>query len=223
LPSEFALLADPTTETIFYKKFVEKKLQTFEYQGRTQEIIEEEFENKRQKVKEDTKGPFIICVDTSGSMHGTPETVAKMLCFAILKIAIRENRKCYLISFSTGIETLNLTDLKNSLDKIIQFLSMSFCGGTDATPAMQETLRMLETEDYKKADVIFVSDFIMPDFDEKTHKQIAKAKENKIKFHSLVIGASQNKGVTKDFDNHWFYNPNSQNSVLTLVKNLYNL
>ena len=63
----------------------------------------------------------------------------------------------------------------------------------------------------------------MSDFDEKTHKQIVKAKENKIKFHSLVIGTIQNKGVTKIFDNHWFYNPNSQNSVLTLVKNLYNL
>ena len=223
LPSEFALLADPTTEMVFYKKFAEKKLQTFEYQGRTQEIIEEEFENKRQKAKENQKDAFIICVDTSDSMHGTPETVAKMLCFAILKIAIRENRKCYLISFSTGIETLNLTDLKNSLDKIVQFLSMSFYGGTDAVPAMQESLRMLETNDYKKADVIMVSDFVMSAFDEKTQKQIAKAKKNKTKFHSLVIGTSQNKGVIKDFDNNWFYNLKNQDSVLTLVKNLYDL
>lgn len=223
LPSEFALLADGTTETIFYKKLVEKKLQTFEYQGRTQEIIEEEFESKRQKSKDGKRGPFIICVDTSGSMHGTPETIAKMLCFAILKIAIRENRKCYLISFSTSIETLNLTDLKNSLEKIIQFLSMSFHGGTDASPAMRESLRMLETEDYKKADVIMVSDFVMPAFDETTQKQITKAKEKKTKFHSLVIGTSQNKGVIKDFDNNWFYNPSSQDSVLTLVKNLHEL
>jgi len=223
LPSEFALLADPTTEMIFYKKFTEKKLQTFEYQGRTQEIIEEEFENKRQKAKDGQKGPFIICVDTSGSMHGTPETVAKLLCFAILKIAIRENRKCYLISFSTSIETLNLTDLKNSLDKIIQFLSMSFHGGTDATPAMLESLRMLKTEDYKKADVVMVSDFVMSAFDEHTHQQILQAKENKTKFHSLVIGTSQNKGVIKDFDNNWLYDLNSKENVLTLVKDLYKL
>jgi len=223
LPSEFALLADPISEVIFYKKIVEKKLQTFEYQGRTQEIINEEFENKRQKTKDGQKGPFIICVDTSGSMHGTPETVAKLLCFAILKIAIRENRKCYLISFSAGIETLNLTDLRNSLDKIILFLSMSFHGGTDATPAMQESLRMLETEDYKKADVVVVSDFVMPSFDERTHQQISQAKENKTKFHSLVIGTSQNKNVIKDFDNNWLYNLNSKENVLSLVKNLHNL
>jgi uncharacterized protein with von Willebrand factor type A (vWA) domain len=220
LPSEFALLADPTTESVFYKKFAEKKLQTFEYRGRTQEIIEETFENKHQKANEGKKGPFIICVDTSGSMHGTPETVAKMLCFAILKIAIRENRKCYLISFSTSIETLDLTDLKNSLDKIIQFLSMSFYGGTDASPAMQESLRVLETNDYKKADVLMISDFVMPAFTEITQKRIQKAKENGTKFHSLVIGESQNNAVIHDFDNNWLYITNNKNGIMDVVKQI---
>lgn len=223
LPSETALLADETMQIVFFKKFVEKKLQTFEYQAKVLSFKEEELQDKRQKQKEETQGPFIICVDTSGSMHGTPETVAKTLCFAILKIAIRDNRKCYLISFSTGIETLNLTDLKNSLGKIIEFLSMSFHGGTDATPAMREALRMLTTEDYKKADVIMLSDFVMSAFDKTTQEQILKAKENKTKFHSLVVGNSQNPATIADFDNNWFYDTNNPNSILTLVKNLNNL
>ena len=223
LPSETALLADETMQSVFFKKFAEKKLQTFEYQAKILSNIEEEFQDKRKKEKADAKGPFIICVDTSGSMHGTPEAVAKSLCFAILKIAIRENRKCYLISFSTGIETLNLTDLKNSLDKIIEFLSMSFYGGTDATPAMKEALLMLATEDYKKADVIMVSDFVMPTFDKTVDEQIKKAKEKKTKFHSLVIGSSQNQNIIKDFDNNWFYDPCRQDRILTLVKNLHDL
>jgi uncharacterized protein with von Willebrand factor type A (vWA) domain len=220
LPSETAFLADPTLQTVFFKKFAEKKLQTFEYQAKMLSYNEEEFQDKRQKEKENEKGPFIICVDTSGSMHGTPEYVAKTLCFAILKIAIRDNRKCYLISFSTGIETLNLTDLKNSLDKIISFLSMSFHGGTDATPAMREALRMLTTQDYKKADVIMVSDFVMSAFDQTTQRQIKTAKDNKTKFHSLVIGNSQNPQTIKDFDNNWFYDTNNPKSILTLVKNI---
>ena len=156
-------------------------------------------------------------------MHGTPETVAKTLCFAILKIAIRDNRKCYLISFSTGIETLNLTDLKNSLDKIISFLSMSFNGGTDATPAMQEALTMLTTQDYKKADVIMVSDFIMPSFNKITQEKIKTAKANETKFHSLVIGSSKNPATIQDFDNNWFYDANNPHSTLTLVKNIHNM
>jgi uncharacterized protein with von Willebrand factor type A (vWA) domain len=152
-----------------------------------------------------------------------PERVAKTLCFAILKIAIRENRKCFLISFSTGIETLNMTDLKNSLDKVIDFLSMSFHGGTDASPAMHEALRQLGNEQYKKADILMISDFVMPPFDIQTLEQINNAKENKTKFHSLVIGSSQNKSIITDFDNNWFYNPNSSADILTLVKNLHSL
>jgi len=220
LPAEAALLADETTEPLFYKKFSEKKLQTFEYQTKILSWEEEERKSKRQKEKEEKKGPFIICVDTSGSMHGTPETVAKTLCFTLLKMAVRDNRKCYLISFSTGIATLNLTDLKNNLEKLIEFLSMSFNGGTDATPAMREALRMLETEDYKKADVIMVSDFVMSGFDEQTKKQIVSAKENKTKFHSLVISDSGNKSTIEEFDSNWAYDANNKNCVLQLVKDI---
>jgi uncharacterized protein with von Willebrand factor type A (vWA) domain len=223
LPSEVALLSDEDTEWLFYKKFVEKKLQTFEYLSRLLAYKEEDFQDKRRKEKEDKKGPFIICVDTSGSMHGTPETIAKVLCFAILKIAIRDNRKCYLISFSTGIQTLDLTDLKNSLDKIVNFLCMSFHGGTDAIPAVREALRMLATEDYKKADVIMISDFIMSGFDPQTKQQILQAKENKTKFHSLVIGSSQNQAVVQEFDNNWIYDPTQPDRVITLVKNIHQL
>jgi len=220
LPAEAALLAEPILETVFYKKLVEKKLQTFDYQAKTLSYKEEEFQNKRQKAKEDKKGPIIICVDTSGSMHGTPEQVAKTLSFALLKIAIGENRKCYLISFSTGIETLELTDMRNNLEKLLDFLSMSFCGGTDAMPAMKEALRMLKTENYKKADVVMVSDFVMSGFDTETQKKIHSAKENKTKFHSLVIGDSGNPQTIEEFDNNWIYNLNDPKQVITLVKNI---
>jgi uncharacterized protein with von Willebrand factor type A (vWA) domain/radical SAM superfamily enzyme YgiQ (UPF0313 family) len=220
LPSEAALLSDEITDILFYKKFTEKKLQSFEYQAKILSYREESFQNSRQKTKEEAKGPFIICVDTSGSMHGTPEQVAKTLCFALLKTAVRDNRKCYVISFSTGIETLNLTDLKKDLHKLIGFLSMSFHGGTDASPALHEALRMLETEAYKKADVIMVSDFVMPCLDDQTKARITAAKESKTKFHSLVIGESENKGVIENFDNHWVYSTRNPHSILTLVKNL---
>ena len=223
LPAEAALLGDETTELLFYKKFSEKKLQTFQYQAKILSYREEELTNKRQKEKEEKKGPFIICVDTSGSMHGTPEAVAKTLCFALLKIAVRDNRKCYLISFSTAIETLNLTDIKNNLDKLIAFLSMSFHGGTDATPAMKEALRMLEAEDYKKADVIVVSDFIMSGFDEHTQGQIKAAQDNKTRFHSLLIGSSGNKGVINEFDHNWVYDVSDPQCAIKLVQNIRGL
>lgn len=223
LPSETALLADPSLQAVFMKKFAEKKLQTFEYEGRFLSSNKEDFLDKREKTKE-TKGPFIICVDTSGSMHGTPEMVAKTLCFAILKIAFRDNRKCFLISFSTGIETLDLSDLKNSLDKIVEFLSMSFHGGTDATPALQEALNQLEKEDYTKADLLMISDFVMAGLPDSITKKISSAKEKgKTKFHSLVIGSSQNTKAMISFDNNWFYQEGNNGSMIKLVKGLRDL
>ena len=116
-----------------------------------------------------------------------------------------------------------MSDLRNSLDKVIDFLSMSFNGGTDAGPAFNHALRMLTTEDYKKADVIMVSDFIMPILGESVTKQISQAKDNKTRFHSLVIGNSSNPATIKDFDNNWIYDPAHPDSMLTLVKNMHEL
>lgn len=220
LPSETALLADQDLEPVFYEKFAEKKLLTFDYQARSVSLKEEEITQKRKKEKDSPKGPFIICVDTSGSMHGTPENIAKVLCFAILKLAVRDNRKCYLISFSTEIQTLDLADLRNSLEKLAGFLSMSFYGGTDAVPAMKESLKMINTNDFKKADVIMVSDFIMPDVDSATREQVLKAKENQTRFHSLVIGQSLNKQLASLFDHTWIFDPGNHGNMLHLVKNL---
>jgi uncharacterized protein with von Willebrand factor type A (vWA) domain len=220
LPGETALLSDPDLELLFYKRFAEKKLQVYDYQGKIKDVQEEEVERLRFKSKEDKKGPIIICVDTSGSMHGAPETVAKTLCFAILKIALQERRKCYLISFSTAITTIDLTDFQHSLDKLLDFLGMSFQGGTDASPALQESLRMLDRDAYKKADVLMISDFVMGELGAELTQKIKAAQENATRFHSLVIGASANAGVVKAFDNNWVYDPARPEGLKSLLKQM---
>lgn len=223
LPSETVLLSDPVLEMLFFKKFAEKKLQTFEFEDRVKDFELDENKAGKQKGKGLGKGPFIICVDTSGSMHGMPEIIAKTICLAILKIALKENRNCYLITFSTKIATLDMSNLKNSMDKIIKFLSMSFHGGTDASPALEEATKMLATNEFKKADVLMISDFEMPGIRPKVSKEIQAAKENKTKFHSLVIGAHQNKEVVNDFDHNWYYDPRKKDSIFQLAKDLKKL
>lgn len=220
LPSETALLSETTTESIFFKKFAEKKLQTFEFQSHFLDTTEDKEKDKRLKAKESDKGPFVICVDTSGSMHGTPEYVAKVLCFAILKIAIEDKRRCYLISFSTSIQTMDLADLPNSLDKVVEFLQMSFQGGTDATPAIKHAIKMLNSENYKKADLLMISDFIMQGFDTNTITEIEKAKEQKSIFHSLTISNSSNQNIINQFDYNWVYNTQNPNAMIELVRNM---
>jgi uncharacterized protein with von Willebrand factor type A (vWA) domain len=209
LPSETVLLAEETAQFLFYKKFAEKKLQTFEYRGIASVFRTDGTRRAGWRRRETPKGPFILCIDTSGSMRGAAETVAKTLCFALLKTALQEKRACYLISFAVGLETLNLADLENALDGVIAFLSQSFYGGTDPMPVFHEALNMLETEAYRTADLIMVSDFFMPPLDDLTLARIREAKKNKTRFHSLLIGDQRDTAVNRillqDFDTNWSY------------------
>ena len=218
LPVEMSLLADVDTETIFYKKFAEKKLLTYDYNNLMS--VSENESTEINNEKEENKGPIILCVDTSGSMKGTPEQVAKMLSFALLKIAMKENRKCYLISFSNETSALDLSTLPDSIENLIDFLSMSFSGGTDATPAFEHALNLIQEEDFRKADILFISDFVMSEIEDELEDLIEEAQSNKTSFHSLTIGSSGNKKVLDIFDNHWVYNPNDLGNLVREIKKI---
>ena len=206
IPEELALLADDSTADLFDLKFMEKRLLCFENQGLIEVEHEEEKEQIVQVTEEDEMGPIIICVDTSGSMHGAPEVIAKAVTLYMATRAMKQDRKCYLINFSTNISTLDLS-AGLGLKDLLGFLKMSFHGGTDASPALKEALRQLQSEDYEQADILVVSDFVMSGLPEEITKSIGKAKEDKNKFYSLCIG---NHFYSNDlkliFDKSWVYN-----------------
>ena len=222
LPSEVSLLDDTTMETLFYLKFAERKLLTYDFWGYTSTSREYEVEEAVEKAEEE-KGPVIICVDTSGSMHGVPEKIAKTLCFAILRVALLQKRQCYLISFSTGIETIELSNFEKSLPDLIRFLTFSFHGGTDAAPALQEALRMLDTENYKKADVLMISDFVMGNLGNDLTSSIQERQNEGTEFHSLVIASSGNQRVIDVFDNNWVYDSSSSKPFKHILQKLSEL
>ena len=155
-------------------------------------------------------------------MEGTPEHVAKVCCFAILQMAAREQRSCYLISFSTGLQTINLLELQHSLDQLVRFLSMTFNGGTDINPPMYEALNMLQSRDYKDADVLMVSDFIMYQMQEPLLKRIRAEQQHGTQFHSLTVhsGTDPNPKVVEVFDNYWIYDPGSKDIARQLAEDL---
>ena len=227
LPSELALLKNPATKNLFKLKFAQKQLLSFRYENQVaseRRTIEQEEVEVSVNEKE-PKGPIIICVDTSGSMQGTPEMVAKTVTFALAKIAIEEKRNCYLISFSTNIETLDLSDFSNTkpLDNLVGFLRMSFWGGTDATPALAQALKMLKQKAYKNADVLMVSDFVMGTLPQEIDEAIKIEQKKETQFYSLVIGQTGNQNTIESFNHNWSYNTNDRFSNRHLVENLHSL
>lgn len=221
--AESSLLADPDTETIFLKKYADKGLQTFRYEHT--EVIESEnrFTETRELVRRKEKGPFIICIDTSDSMSGMAEQIAKVLCFAILKLAARDNRKAFLINFSVGVKVIDLFDISHSLDQIVAFLHMSFHGGTDISLALYEVLRQLRTESYKDADVLIVSDFIMYKLADDLLDQIRQQQQLDTRFHCLTLSDEPNPEVIDQFDTTWSYDPQDKGVVRKLAGDLSTL
>ena len=225
LPSELALMKNPATKKLFQLRFAQKQLLSFEYQRNVERTRKESTQEEVSIEKKEPKGPIIICVDTSGSMHGTPENIAKTVTFALSKIALEEERKCYLISFSTGIETLDMSDFKkgDSLQKLVRFLQMSFNGGTDASPALQHAIKMLQSNDYKNADVLMISDFVMANLPRNLIDAIEVEKEKNTDFYSLVIGTSGKQDTIDYFNHNWSYNTNDIHASRHLVEQLHSI
>lgn len=221
LPSELSLMKNPALNKLFQLKFAQKQLLSYDYQIQEESDVESKEKEEVEIEKKEKKGPVIICVDTSGSMNGTPENIAKTITFALSKIAIEEDRKCYVISFSTAIQTLDLSDFSgNPLGKLVQFLKMSFNGGTDAKSALNQALKMLSENEWKNADVLMISDFVMQALNKELADKIETEKKKNTVFYSLTIGDSGNKETIQCFNHNWFYDMNSPQAGRHLAEQL---
>lgn len=221
LPSELSLMNNPALKKLFQLKFAQKQLLSYDYQIQEESDVESKEKEEVEIEKKEKKGPVIICVDTSGSMNGTPENIAKTITFALSKIAIEEDRKCYVISFSTAIQTLDLSDFSgNPLGKLVQFLKMSFNGRTDAVPALNQALKMLSENEWKNADVLMISDFVMQALNKELADKIETEKKKNTVFYSLTIGDSGNKETIQCFNHNWFYDMNSPQAGRHLAEQL---
>ncbi|MFW6223526.1 MAG: VWA domain-containing protein [Spirochaetota bacterium] len=217
IPAERALLADADTELVFSKRFVDDELLSFDYRSAREVEHTARIVTVRSRRRPLERGPIIACVDTSGSMTGRPERIAKATTLALAQIAARGRRDCYVIAFSTGIRSFDLGNLA-ALPELSSFLSYSFHGGTDLRPALEETLRQLETERYRRADVIVVSDFRVPKLLERQTERISAAQaELGTLFHSLTIADGAPVDPLHIFDFHWHYDTSTRDGGIAAL------
>ena len=158
------------------------------------------------KAEEDT-GPFIICVDASGSMRGFPEQCVKAMAFALMQIALAEDRECFVVLFSTDFVTYQLTK-QDGLREASDFLSYTFHGGTDLEPAINAAIKKMQISEYQQADLVVLSDFIAPKQSKELIKQVDELKLKKNRFHAISLSKYGNPELMNIFDHHWAYMPN---------------
>ena len=208
LTSEFALSGDPLLEDRFLQKLADKRLLSFAFSDRRMVSDAQHITEVHSRTRRRIKGPFIICVDTSYSMAGDAERLAKVLAFGILRIAIEEDREAYLINFSVQIRTLDLRNVGRNLDALAAFLRMSFHGGTDVTLAFTEAIRKLDEGRYADADVLVVSDFIMLRMSAGVLDDVRSHQHNHgTRFHALTFQDRPSSELRACFDSVWASNP----------------
>ncbi len=206
---EVALLADETTEDIFIKKFAEQKLINLEYNNRYFEKSNQLVTARRNRTKGQQNGPVIMCCDTSGSMRGDFEIFVKGIAMAIAKEALKAKRKCFIVNFSVGIRTFEITRDTKTAD-LEKFMLFSFNGGTNPAVALTQTANLILSKEYERADVLMMSDFIMAQLPSKTIKQFDSCKANGTLFWTLEFGQRINQVVVKQFDNRWKFDKNAK-------------
>ena len=207
LPSEKGLLNDPDLEILFDLKYAEDRLMCFDKQGYS-EVTQDSEDIVTVTSDEAYMGPIILCIDTSGSMNGSPERIAKAIALYLSLMASSQKRRCYLINFSTDIRTYDIVPPAGTRP-LLTFLRHSFHGGTDIVPALREAVRKIGDEEYSRADVLVVSDFVMPpDALRPMTGDMHLARNRGCRFHSLTIGSFPFGPETAEwFDGCWTYSP----------------
>jgi len=150
------------------------------------------------------QGPIIVCLDTSGSMRGPRETVAKALALECMRGAHRQQRKCYLYAFS-GPGEVNEFELKleaRSLETLLQFLANSFEGGTDVDAPLIRSLQRLGEEEWAQADILMVTDGeIRPPGEEVMTGLHGAVNDLGLEVHGVIVGNDTTQ-VMRDLCTH---------------------
>lgn len=214
-PREFALVSDPELNLLFTRRFAEERLESYRYRDRRSTVTTHTAQRLRRVEQPRARGPLVLCVDTSGSMKGRPERVAKALALAVTRTAVAGGRSVYAISFSDRIDVVESTR-PAELGAFSRFLARSFYGGTDLRPALREAMRVVKTGRYRLADVLIVSDFRVPKlFDRELHTMLSVQKELGTRFHSLTVSEKPIIDFYNLFDRAWQYDPN-ESAVVNL-------
>lgn len=197
LPVEAAMLGHPKLRLLWHARRSDQALLTYRVEGVDTErtLVEKELDGETESQRRRReRGPIIAVIDTSGSMHGLPERIAKALVLEGLRTAHAEKRRCCLFTFGGPGQTVELElDLSpEGIGRLLEFLSLSFGGGSDPTEAITGVLRRIEDNEWTKADALLISDGEWPAPPGLTDA-VQRVREAGTRFHGIQIG---NRGST---------------------------
>lgn len=191
IPSELMKLSHPTTKKDFMMRFHEKKLLQY----------------KKSDDKQVGRGPVIVVHDKSGSMYGIKDDWSTALSLAMLEIAQKEKRNYAYIPYESrviGNMVKNIKAGELDPDDIMDIAELSASGGTNFMAPLDEALRCIQSDAYKKGDICFITDGDCGISDDWL-KEFLKAKEEHQFYVSTILinigGGTSRFTVEKFSDN----------------------
>ena len=204
LPGELALLGEPATEDLFYQRYTEHRLLCLELEGAAE----------GESAEGTRRGPIVACVDTSGSMSGWREVMAKALMLAVVRMALPQRRPVRLMLFGGpgDFRDMDIRPGPAGAKALLDFLSMSFHAGTDYDGPLARAMELLDTDDYERADILIVTDgYCHAGHDTVERVQRARAERG---FRVVSVITEGHPHAVRDFSDHvWLLERDAQGEV----------
>jgi uncharacterized protein with von Willebrand factor type A (vWA) domain len=177
IPSELVLLKKNTLRKEFSRRFVDHKLLQYEIKG----------------MREQGRGPLVVCVDVSSSMSGEKEIWAKAIALSLMDIARRQKRAFRTICFSSQDQELWSLDAtpsdppQSSLDRIVELAEYFPGGGTDFQNPLEMGVKCLNESRFKRGDLVLITDGEADVASEWADEFLKKKKELGFFLYSILI------------------------------------
>ena len=180
LPSEFLGLYAQKSQALhleFLRRLAEKQLLEYKLEAPA------------------SRGPMVVCLDGSGSMHGSKELWGKAVALTLMEIAKRERRRCLAMIFSSGHALFELELLSKSPsgptrvrdEEVLRFAEHFPGGGTDFEPPLARAADAVSAGDYRHGDIIFITDGHAPVSDSLVERIDRDRKKHRFKIRSLLV------------------------------------
>ncbi len=165
LPVEAMLLGHPQLRLVWHARHAERTLLAYEDDDRLREERQRPMPVLRPSLrpapgKRLEMGPMLLCVDTSGSMQGGAEAVAKAVVLEAVRSAHAQGRACHVFAFGGTDEVVDMALAVDAegVARLAGFLAQGFRGGTDICGPVERALARLEEGDWQRADLLIASD-----------------------------------------------------------------
>jgi uncharacterized protein with von Willebrand factor type A (vWA) domain len=147
-------------------------------------------------------GPIVVCVDTSASMAGGPERVAKAIVVQALRTAAAEGRSCRVYAFSGArqVAEWELSADVDGLRRLGEFVAASFHGGTDVTEPIERALAQVRTARWRQADLLIASDGEFGPTATTVAEVEAARRELGLRVQGVLIGDRETRGMRSIVD-----------------------